>query len=104
MTPQEIEKRRDELLHARNRTAYTHPMPIESAIRAHNAELDRIDAELSRLDAELAKLEKPKTGEAAGIIAIGEFHGDPWSPPPREEPTGSNDYDPLLREYGERIK
>jgi hypothetical protein len=94
------QKRRDALLHERNAIAYRHPMPTADAIASHNAALSRLDAEL----AALPKPEEQKTGEGAGIVAIGEFHGDAWSPPPREEPFDPDSDHPHIREYGTRIK
>jgi|SRR5580704_13738387 hypothetical protein len=101
MTRDEIERRRDELMGERSRTAFRVPMPTEAAVLAHNAQLDRIDAELAALPA----AEIRDTGEAAGIVEISRgFLGDPWSaPPPREEAEPPWFDDPIYREYGDSI-
>lgn len=100
MTREEIAKRRDELWGQRNAIAFSCPMPIASAIEAHNRELASIDAELAALPAP----DTPETGEAAGIVRIGAFLGDPWSAPPREERRDPDGDHPLLREYGDSIR
>ena len=99
MTREEIAKRRDELWGQRNAIAFSCPMPIASAIEAHNRELARIDAELAALPLPHVG----ETGERAGVIAIGHFHGDPWTPPRKERLDPDYDH-PLLREYGDSIR
>jgi hypothetical protein len=80
MNAKEVEQKRGELLAELWKVGHTLGMPTSEGQRARNDRIEEIQRQLN----ELPQPEAQATGEEAGIIQIGAFLGDPWSPPPKE--------------------
>src|SRR5262249_1762990 len=102
MNAKEIEAKRDTLKRELWEVGHKLGLPTSEWQQARNARI----AELQRQLDELPPPPEQVTGEAAGIVQIGTFLGDPWRPPPSEQDSDkflleADPYLRYMREVGE---